>query len=234
MKDIRLDKYIASAASCSRKDASRLIKEGRVCVDGKVCKKGDSKVPNSALVTLDGRAIAYREHVYYMMNKPAGVVCATEDKQDTTVIDILPPEYRRDGLFPAGRLDKDTTGLLIITDDGELAHRMLSPRKHVRKLYVATVDRPPAPDAEERFEKGLILPDGDRCLPAKLRRIDENTVEVELCEGRFHQVKKMLHEVGSAVEALERVRIGKLELDERLLPSEARELTDTELESLFA
>lgn len=231
---MRLDKFISACAPCSRRDAARLIRSGSVAVNGAVCKSPDVKVnADTDTVTLDSRTLTYQEHVYYMMNKPSGVLSATEDSRCATVLDLVPEVMRRDGLFPAGRLDKDTTGLLILTDDGELAHRMLSPKKHVPKRYAARVDRLPEKGAEERFLQGLVLPDGTRCLPAELHRTGEDTVEVVLQEGRFHQVKRMLSAVGSAVLALHRESIGSLPLDAALAPGELRALSEEEIKRIL-
>ncbi len=224
----RLDQLIAAAAPCSRREASRLIRDSHVSVNGAVCRVVDRKVGDDDIVLLDGRRLTYCRHVYYMLYKPAGVLSATEDRHERTVLDLVPASMQRDGLFPAGRLDKDTTGLLILTDDGDYAHRMLSPRRHVEKRYIATVDRMPAQDAEERFSAGLTLSDGTCYQPASLRRIGADTVEVVLHEGRYHQVKRMLSCVGSRVIALHRESIGQLTLDHSLSPGELRVLSDDE------
>lgn len=230
MKDrIRLDKFISACVPCSRKEAQQFLRAGSVCVNGSVCRSGDVKAGGDDTVTLSGRRLVYHRCVYYMLNKPAGVVSATVDPHDRTVIDLIPPRLQREGIFPAGRLDKDTTGLLILTDDGDYAHRMISPKKHVKKRYIARVDKMPDPDAPARFAQGIVLHDGTVCLPAELEILDDNTAAVTLCEGRFHQVKRMLHEVGCVTLALKRVQIGALELDEGLAPGEMRQMTEDEI-----
>ena len=168
-----------------------------------------------------------------MVYKPAGVVSATEDRTERTVLDILPPELRRGGLFPAGRLDKDTTGLLILTDDGDYAHRMLSPKKHVVKRYIAALDREPDESIVARFAEGITLGDGTVCKSGKAELLGGNRVAVEISEGKYHQVKWMFAALGYHVEALERVRIGALELDKHLSPGGVREMSAEEANLVF-
>ena len=231
----RLDKFISSQTALSRRDACRAIRDKRVTVNGTICRAADTKVsPGSDTVALDGQALSYRRYVYYMMYKPAGVVCATGDKIETTVLDILPGGLYRDGLFPAGRLDKDTTGLLILTDDGDYAHRMLSPKKHVEKTYIATLDREPDEGIGEAFRKGITLADGTLCQPGQAVCLGNNRVEVRIHEGKYHQVKRMFAALGYTVIALERTRIGALSLDEALEKGQVRPLTDAEAMQVFA
>ena len=230
----RLDKYIASQTALSRKEAQKAIQSKRVTVNGAVIRTADSKVDTDAdAVTLDGQALRFRQYVYYMMYKPAGVVSATEDRSERTVLDILPPELRRDGLFPAGRLDKDTTGLLILTDDGGFAHRMLSPKKHVMKRYIATLDRKPDDSIEQGFRDGITLGDGTVCKSGQAELLGSNRAAVEISEGKYHQVKRMFAALGYHVEALMRVRIGALELDPELREGEVREMTEEEADRVF-
>ena len=230
----RLDKFIANQGGLSRKDAVRAIKDKRVTVNGSVARTADMKIDTSAdSVALDGRPLIYREFVYYMMNKPAGVVSATEDRDERTVIDILPPELRRAGLFPAGRLDKDTTGLLILTDDGDYAHRMLSPKKHVDKTYIATLDREPDAGIGESFSAGMTLSDGTVCASGSAEPLGGARARVTIHEGRYHQVKRMFAALGYRVTALTRVSIGGLMLDEALAEGEARELSPEEALRVF-
>ena len=170
------------------------------------------------------------------MNKPAGVVSATTDNHDKTVIDILPKEYQRKGLFPAGRLDKDTEGLLIITDDGDFAHKMLSPKKHVEKTYIAKLDKPINDETVKSFEKGIIFADGTKCMPAKLESVpdsDNMTAKVTICEGKFHQVKKMFLCCGINVVHLQRISIGNLYLDSKLPIGSCKLLTILDKELIF-
>ena len=230
----RLDKYLSSQTAMSRKEAQKAIKEKRVMVNGDVIRAVDTKVDvETDTVSLDGQPLTYQEFVYYMMYKPKGVVSATQDRTERTVLDILPPELRRDGLFPAGRLDKDTTGLLIITDDGDYAHRMLSPKKHVVKHYLATLDREPDAEIIQRFADGITLGDGTVCKSGQAELIGGRHVAVAISEGKYHQVKRMFAALGYRVVALERVKIGGLTLDERLAPGEVREMSAEEAAKVF-
>ena len=230
----RLDKFISSRTPLSRKDVQRAIKDKRITVNGEYIRSGDVKIETeSDTVTLDGNALTGDEHVYLMLNKPAGYVSATEDPRERTVLELLPEELRRKGLFPAGRLDKDTTGLLIITDDGEYAHRMLSPKKHVTKRYIATLDREPGEEISARFEEGVILGDGTVCKSGHAEPIGGLRAAVEISEGKYHQVKRMFAALGYKVTALERVSIGGLELDRGLAPGEVKKLSEAEAKSVF-
>ena len=231
---IRLDKFISSQTAYSRSEIKTLIKKKSVFVNGEIAKSSDFKIDTEAdTVILDGRELAYREHVYYMLNKPQGVVSATEDREEKTVLDLLPDEMKRPGLFPAGRLDKDTTGLLIITDDGDFAHRMLSPKKHVYKYYAAVLDKEPDENIRAAFAEGITLSDGTICAPADILSIASDTVTLRLKEGKYHQVKRMFAALGYTVTALKRYRIGALLLDRTLILGEVRELTETELALIF-
>ena len=230
----RLDKYIASQTTLSRKEAQKAIRDKRVTFDGEIVRTPDVKIDvESCVITLDGQPLTYKKHVYYMMYKPAGVVSATEDRTERTVLDILPDELRRDGLFPAGRLDKDTTGLLILTDDGDYAHRMLSPKKHVKKRYIATLDREPDDGIITRFEEGITLGDGTVCKSGQAEILGDRRAAVEISEGKYHQVKRMFAALGYKVVALERVRIGSLSLDRSLDPGQTREMTESEAAAVF-
>ncbi len=231
----RLDKFIASQTALSRREAQKAIRDKRVMLNGEIVRSPDIKADTGAdAVTLDGKPLTYKKHVYLMMYKPAGVVSATEDRTERTVLDILPDSLRRDGLFPAGRLDKDTTGLLILTDDGDYAHRMLSPKKHVKKRYIATLDREPDEEIIPRFREGIVLGDGTVCKSGQAELMGDRRVAVEISEGRYHQVKRMFASLGYRVVALERVRIGSLCLDRSLLPGQTREMTRAETELVFA
>ena len=230
----RLDKLIASQTNLSRRDAAKAIRDKRVTVNGALCRATDAKVdPDADRIALDGSPVTYRRYVYYMMNKPEGVVSATEDQTERTVLDLLPAVLRRDGIFPAGRLDKDTTGLLILTDDGDYAHRMLSPKKHVDKTYVATLDREPDEAIAEAFAAGIALSDGTLCQPGRAVCLGNNRVEVTIHEGRYHQVKRMFAALGYHVDALERIRIGALSLDLTLKKGGTRPLSEEEAMSVF-
>lgn len=230
----RLDKFISTQTSYSRKDIKRLCKSCDITVNGEIVKKSEHKIdPENDVVCVCGENICYKQFVYYMMNKPKGVLSASNDRNATTVVDILPEEFKRKNLFPAGRLDKDTTGLLIITDDGDFAHRMLSPNKKVYKHYIATLDKELDDTVKERFESGIVLADGTVCQKAYFEKLSKNTALVKICEGKFHQVKKMFLACSYSVVELERVQIGALKLDSNLAQSEVRELTKIETLQVF-
>lgn len=233
----RLDKILASQGVGSRKEAGQLIRRGLVQVNGAAVLRPEEKAdPERDTIAVEGKALRFQRHLYLMMNKPAGVVSASRDFREKTVVDLVPEILSRRDLFPAGRLDRDTTGLLILTDDGDFAHRMLSPKKHVYKLYEATVDGPVGMSEIEKFEAGVVLEDGIVCLPAKLTVVSGGPsyeTLVEIREGKYHQIKKMFLAVGRRVLRLKRVRIGGLELDKTLKEGECRELTERELELVF-
>ena len=227
----RLDKLLASTGRWSRREAKQLIKEGRVLVDGSPARSGEDKAdPDGAAILVDGAPLALRRHTYVMLHKPAGVLSATEDPRQETVLDLLPPELRRLGLFPVGRLDKDTEGLLLLTDDGELAHRLLSPKNHVDKVYRARLDRPLGPADQAAFAQGITLADGLRCMPAELELIGDGTeVLVTLHEGKFHQIKRMIASRGATVCYLKRISMGPLHLEQTLGRGEYRHLSVEEV-----
>ena len=232
----RLDKIIASQSRDGRKEAQKLIKSGAVRVNGEICQKVDFKADaENDLIEINGQALCYQKYVYIMMNKPSGVVSATQDNHDSTVIDILPQEMKRKGLFPAGRLDKDTEGLLIITDDGDFAHRMLSPKKHVYKKYIAQLDKEITEETIKRFEEGVVFSDGAKCLPARLEYCENSKIKgiVTICEGKFHQVKKMFAACGINVVYLQRISIGNLYLDSNLPIGACKLLTKLDKELIF-
>ena len=227
----RLDKILASQGAFSRSEARQLVRGGRVTVNGVLARSADEKAdPDADRITVDGEPFIYRKTVYIMLNKPQGVVSASESPGDVTVIDLIPPELKRPGLFPAGRLDKDTTGFVLVTDDGAFAHEILSPKKHVEKTYVARLARRIPDEEKKRFEGGVVLADGYECLPAKIRELNEDgtLVEIRLREGKYHQIKRMAAACGSHVVALHRTAMGALLLDETLDPGECRLLTEEE------
>lgn len=228
----RLDKLLCSQGTLTRSEAGRLVRGGRVTVDGVVCRDPSRKLDGEKqAVTVDGRAINYARYVYLMLNKPSGILCVSRDPKAQTVIDLLPEEYRRRGLFPAGRLDKDTHGLVLITDDGEFAHELLSPRHHVPKRYHARLDKPLTDAAAQAFRDGPTLEDGTECLPAQvtvLERSDTPLVEVVIYEGKYHQIKRMFAAVGCQVIWLKRYAMGGLELDGNLSEGQCRPLTAAE------
>ena len=233
----RLDKILASQGIATRSEAQRLIRSGRVTVNGTVCRDPAFKwEPADCEIAVSGRPLRYRRHLYVMMNKPAGLLCVSRDPKAKTVIDLLPPDLRRQGLFPAGRLDKDTVGLVIITDDGDFAHRMLAPKKAIVKRYQAVISSPVGEEEIRAFAAGTSLEDGTRCRPAVLRVLEEKEnplVEVEITEGRYHQVKRMFLSVGRRVLRLKRVSVGKLVLDPDLKEGECREMGPGERSAVF-
>ena len=232
MSKQRLDKIIASQGAYSRSEVKALVKAKRVLVNGvAVSDPGFKADPDTDEITVDGKKFGYSEFVYIMLNKPKGVVSASNSPNDKTVIDLLPGEMRRSGLFPAGRLDKDTTGFVLITDDGEFAHEILSPKNHIEKTYIAVLDRPVSAENQAEFEKGVVLEDGYECLPAKIKNLSDDglTVEIRLKEGKYHQIKRMAAACGSHVNELERVAMGLLELDGALEQGECRYITPEEL-----
>lgn len=234
---MRLDKFLSSQNICSRKEAAKLAKEGRITVNGISAAKCDIKIdPDSDIIEVDGARVAYSKYIYIMMNKPKGVLSASTDKNAPTVIDLLPDEFRRRGLFPAGRLDKDTTGLLIITDDGDFAHRMLSPKSGVYKMYKAQLDLPLTDEGRKTLESGITLKDGTSFRPAVIsfENDDRQNVYIRITEGKFHEVKRMFAYVGCEVLELERKCIGELFLDEDLLPGESKLISDLEIYNIFS
>ena len=230
MAQNRLDKVLSDLGVASRKEIREIIRSGRVTVDGIVEKKPERKLdPESSRICLDGRALEYRRFHYYMMDKPLGVVTATEDPRQKTVLDLLPAELKGLGLFPVGRLDKDTSGLLILTNDGDFAHRVISPKSCVEKRYYARVEGKPEESDRLAFREGLILGDGTRCLPAKLEILGDNECLVTVMEGKYHQVRRMLASRGKPVLELRRLSEGGLSLDPDLGPGGIRELDQEDL-----
>ncbi len=233
MEPQRLDRLLASTGKWSRREVKQLVRQGRVLVDGVPAPSPEAKYdPAAAVLTVDGEDIGWRAVTWLMMNKPAGVLSATEDGREKTVVDLLPAELRRLGLFPVGRLDRDTEGLLLLTDDGGLAHRLLSPRRHVDKEYFVRVEGRLTQEDAEAFRRGMVLGDGLRCLPAELDLLGDCEALVTLREGKYHQVKRMLADRGKPVRYLKRLRMGNLTLDPALKSGGFRFLTDTELENL--
>ena len=230
----RMDKLLATTGLWSRKEVKEMVRRGRVKVNGAVVAKAEDKAdPEVDEICVDGQVVDCAPFVYIMMNKPDGLLSATTDKRQKTVIDLLPEHLRRRGLFPVGRLDKDTVGLLLLTDDGPLGHELLSPKKHVDKLYHAHVDGKIDAADVEALAQGLILEDGLHCLPAGLEPVgDGSECLVTLREGKYHQVKRMLAARGKPVTALKRLAMGSLVLDESLLPGEWRFLTKEETRAI--
>lgn len=228
----RIDKIIGNQIGYSRKEIRELIKKKRVMLNDEIITKSDIKInPDTDKIKIDNKEIQVQKHVYLMLNKPKGYVSATEDKSDPTVLDLVPDEYLHRNLFPAGRLDKDTTGLMIITDDGVFAHNILSPSKHVTKTYNVTIDIPVTEEMIIDFKEGIKLNDGE-CKPSKLEKTGTHTGVVTLTEGRYHQIKRMFGCFGAKVLELQRIKIGNLELPNDLSMGEIRELTREELDKI--
>ncbi|NLW39851.1 MAG: rRNA pseudouridine synthase [Tissierellia bacterium] len=232
----RLDKILSNMGYGSRKDVKKLIKEGRVLVNGELIVKNDYKIdPYNDNIVVDGIEVEYRKYIYIMLNKPKGVVSSTFDPVNRTVLDLIDQEYLIFNPFPAGRLDKDTEGLLILTNDGKLAHELLSPKKGVDKTYYVEVDGYVDEKYILKFKEGIILDDGYKTLPSKLEIIEPDyisRVKLTLKEGKFHQVKRMFKALGMEVVYLKRIRFGPLELDDRLELGQYRELTKEEIQLL--
>lgn len=225
----RIDKIIASQGQYSRKEVKALIAKGRVAADGRVVTSSSEKAdPLTMKLTIDGKTLGFKRNLYLILNKPKGYVSATEDRDHPTVLELVPQEYRGRDLFPAGRLDRDTTGLMIITDDGVLAHNILAPKKHVPKLYHVELDIPVTEEMRLGFLEGVMLNDGV-CKAADLVKTGEKTAEVTLREGRYHQIKRMFGCFGAEVVELKRLGMGRLTLPEDLAEGECRELSAEEL-----
>lgn len=234
----RMDKYLADMGMGTRSEVKEYIRKGRVSVNGVITKAPDTKIDTGKdTVTFDGVLVGYTEYEYFMLNKPQGVVSATEDRRDKTVLDLILTKSRKD-LFPVGRLDKDTEGLLLITNDGNLAHELLAPKKHVDKVYYARIDGIVTKSHVAEFSKGIVIDGGVQTMPSELKILavheEENVSEIELVihEGKFHQVKRMFEACGMRVSYLKRLRMGTLVLDENLKTGEYRKLTEQELKSL--
>ncbi|HJA26494.1 MAG TPA: rRNA pseudouridine synthase [Candidatus Fournierella merdigallinarum] len=227
---MRLDKFVADAAQLTRSVARALISRGRVTVNGQVCKKADLALQTGDAVCADGKSLVCEEYVYIMVNKPAGVVSASADGRDKTVVDLLNGAFPRRQLFPAGRLDKASTGFVLLTDDGAFAHDILAPKRHVPKTYHVVLDTPVTPAMAEAFAAGVTLADGQRMQPARLipDETDPFAATVVLRQGVYHQIKRMFGVLGAGVNGLHRTAIGGLSLDESLAPGAWRLLTPAE------
>ncbi len=217
MKKVRLDKYLSNNSKFSRSEIKKLIRSGKAKVNGVIITQSDYTFdPDETEITLDGQNIQFRKYVYLMLNKPSGILSASNDKNRKTVVDLLPDEYRHLNLFPVGRLDKDTTGLLLLTNDGDFAHKIISPKSNIEKSYLAYVDDVPNPSITEKFKQGIVLADGTVCKSATAEICSADSVRIILTEGKYHQIKRMLGVVGLGVTKLHRERIGKLELPKSL------------------
>lgn len=230
----RLDKLLASQGLGTRSGVQKLIRGGGVTVDGAAVRDPSAKCdPERQALTVGGRPLGYKKHLYVMLNKPAGILCVSRDPKAATVVDLLPPALRRRGMFPAGRLDKDTEGLLLLTNDGPLAHRLLSPRRHVDKTYFVRADRPFDGADEAAFAAGMVLRDGLHCLPARLERLDcPEEALVTIQEGKYHQIKRMVASQYKQVVYLKRLSMGALKLDPALEKGAWRYLTPAECAAL--
>lgn len=229
----RLDKLLADLGVATRSELRDIIRSGRVQVDGAVVTHPEQRFDSEACrIVLDGKELNYSVFHYYMMDKPEGVLSVTEDRKQKTVLDLLPPELRRMGLFPVGRLDKDTSGLLLLTNDGEFSHRVISPKSGIEKRYEARVEGMPDEEDVRAFAEGLTLGDGTKCLPARLEITGTDRCYVTVMEGKYHQVKRMLASRGKPVRTLRRLSVGALALDLGA-PGDFRELTQEDLCKVF-
>ena len=229
MPAIRLDKLVSNSGLAPRSQVKRLVREGRITVNGSIAADAAMHCDPDWDIRVDGVRVVWREYLYLMMNKPAGYLSVTEDAGRSTVLDLLPEQYRRFGLFPAGRLDMDSEGLLILTNDGAFCHRIISPKSGIMKEYRIRVSHPFPQGAEERFREGIRLEDGSLCLPAELiPSPDRLEAVVRIREGKYHQVKRMALAEGTRVRWLQRLSVGGLRLDPELKPGECRELTEPE------
>lgn len=230
----RLDKIISSQLNISRSDARTGIRKGFAAVGGETVRDPSrSFSPTDSDITYKGQAVTFKEYIYIVLNKPKGVLSASTDKNRQTVVDLVPPELSRQNLSPVGRLDKDTTGLLLITDDGQFSHKVISPKSNIKKVYSVILDAPIPKNACEEFEKGVVLTDGTKCLPAKLEIKGKNEALVEIREGKYHQIKRMFGVLGLGVNELKRLSVGGFKLPEDLEEGQCRELTESEIKSIL-
>lgn len=230
---IRLDKYLADLGLGSRREIKEMIKSGRVTLDGVPAAPDTRLDADAQRVELDGEELRYSRFRYFMLYKPCGVVTASRDKKQSTVLDLLPPQVRRLGLFPVGRLDKDTSGLLLLTNDGDFAHRVISPKYETEKLYYAEVEGELSIEDAAAFEKGIVLADGTKCRPARLEILGAHRCHVTVTEGKYHQVRRMLAARSHHVVTLKRLSIGALALDENMPEGSFRELEQKEIAMVF-
>ena len=229
----RLDKLICSQGAFTRKQAQQMIKDGLVKVDGVIVRDRGAHIDaDVSRVLIDGKPFEIERFVYIMLNKPKGVVSATNDRSVKTVVDLMPDELKRRNLFPAGRLDITTTGFVLVTDDGDFAHRILSPKNHIEKTYEARLAEPISDEQIQIVADGITLGDGTECMPAKLRRLEDGDnplIEIKICEGKYHQIKRMFAAAGNGVIELKRTAMGKLPLDSDLPEGECRKLDENEI-----
>lgn len=230
---MRLDKFFTETATLSRREAIEQIRKGKVQVNGIVVIDSATKInENTDVIVYDGNIVSYQKYVYIMLNKPEGVVSATEDTNQKTVLDLLPDKYKKLGLFPCGRLDKDTLGLVMLTNNGELAHNLLSPKKHVQKTYRYNCANPLSNESKQKIENGLMLADGYITKSCKITKINDTIGDITLTEGKYHEIKRLFGAVGNKITYLERISFGPLKLDVSLKRGEWRELTINEIDQL--
>lgn len=231
MKKQRLDKFIANQLILSRSIVRSAVQKGKVKINGITVRDCGRIITENDNVTYEDKSVAYKEHIYVVMNKPSGVLSASNDKSRKTVVDLVPDDLRRQGMFPVGRLDKDTTGLLIITDDGEFAHNCISPKKEISKSYIATLDGDITEDTVKTFKSGVVLADGTLCKSAILEKVETNVARIIITEGKYHQIKRMFGTVGLGVNGLHRESIGGLKLPDGLNEGECVEMTKAQIET---
>lgn len=234
---MRIDKFLAQQLGVSRSESKELLQTGKVFVNRIAVDTAKTQIdPECDSVEVDGKNICYKKYRYLMLNKPKGVISATEGKHYPTVVSLVPPELFRKGLFPVGRLDVDTTGLILLTADGDFAHKVISPKHNCKKTYLATLERPVTDRELAPLREGAFLKDGTKCLPAEVSVLsfgDNPVVKIVICEGKYHQVKRMIASVSNKVIKLHRISIGSLELPKDLKPGECRELSDLEISRCF-
>ncbi len=230
----RLDKIISSQFNIPRKVTKAIIHRGKVKIDGNIIRDPSLQVDiDKVTIEYKGQTLDYKEHIYIMLNKPKGVLCASQDKNRQTVVDLVPSELFRQGLFPVGRLDKDTTGLILITDDGDFAHQVISPKKNVFKTYKVTLDGDLTDQGVALLEKGVTLADGTACKPAVVKSVEGNVCVIKISEGKYHQIKRMFGVLDLGVNELQRVAIGELFLPENLAVGSAIELSQSQKTLIF-
>ena len=230
---MRLDKFLTATGTASRSEAAKAVKRGEVLINGQVAVRADTKIdPEQDVISYSGKTIIYRKKIFIMLNKPEGYVSSTDGKDGQTVISILPPELQKCGLFPCGRLDKDTVGLMILTNDGQTSHYLLSPKRHVAKTYYVKTALPVSQADAKKLEDGITLDHGDKAKPAKVAIVSPNELYITITEGMYHQIKRMLEAVDNKVVFLERVEFATLKLDSSLERGQWRFLTEEEIQTL--
>lgn len=233
MEKQRLDKFLSSQLNITRSESRTIVRRAKVTVNGQIVRDNGLIIkPETDAVTFEGESITYKEYVYILMNKPAGILSASNDKTRQTVVDLVPDKLKRKGLFPVGRLDRDTTGMLIITDDGDFAHRLITPKNQIPKGYLVELDGKLTDDMPEKFKRGITLADGTECRPAILEILSDTTARLILCEGKYHEVKRMFGTVGLGVNTLHREFIGDLNLPDGLKAGECVEMNENHLNSV--